>query len=326
MTYDDLISQFFYEAAPHLPATPEVRFEAVMKEVFGTKQRRNGPMPSPEQQVKIRDVVRNSDTVHFFVAWAARKQVDGMGLDVLEFCALRQLRDLQRSLRQLGKDSKFTFRVDDHTDRYLFGTTSEEQIQWYVQNLRHAAAVLLDDAELKLESDCTPWGTFNRDALKFTHTFYDYLTGKANVSSLQAVGWKGEIPDVQREYYENVYRVFYPHRDTLWEMSRYFAATLTRNRQGAAHTPEEPFVTINFYNPVPGNPVERPRVFYRSIPERNSHTHRAPWTSKGYFVVDGNNGVCPKSAGVHDHRSLPLVKHSVRVGDASVEADYLLEE
>lgn len=49
-TYSELIETFMHLQAP-LSTNQTVRFEAIVAAVFGTKQRRFGPMPSPEIQV-----------------------------------------------------------------------------------------------------------------------------------------------------------------------------------------------------------------------------------------------------------------------------------
>lgn len=60
ISYESIVDQFLYAELPIMKVDPCVRFEAIAAEVFGSKQRRYGPMPSPEVQVSIRDIIRKS--------------------------------------------------------------------------------------------------------------------------------------------------------------------------------------------------------------------------------------------------------------------------
>ena len=62
MTYGDIVLRFFYEAVPTLPVPAEVKFEAISASVFGTKQRRMGPLAPPEVQVGVRDAIRHAQS------------------------------------------------------------------------------------------------------------------------------------------------------------------------------------------------------------------------------------------------------------------------
>ena len=214
LVYGDVIQQFFFEEFPQIDCSAEVRFEALAKQVIGTKQRRNGPMPSPEVQVKIRDIIRAHDTINFFVPWGASKQADGMGLDLLEVCALKQLHSLQEGLRQYGKKTRFTFRLDNLTDRWLFGEGRRQQISDYIANFSKLINVIgFDDATPAKESDFTGADTFLGRCASYRTVFHAYLKGIAGVDALETIGWKGVIPIQQRKYYTDVYKAMYPHLD-----------------------------------------------------------------------------------------------------------------
>src|SRR5579872_1010541 len=89
--YSDIINRFLLEEFPSLPSSETVKFEAISRAVFGTKQRRSGPMPPPEVQVPIREILRTQNPIRFFLPWGSRKQVDGQGMDLLEVSAVKQL-------------------------------------------------------------------------------------------------------------------------------------------------------------------------------------------------------------------------------------------
>ncbi len=324
--YAKLIEQFLYQGAPTDDADKDVRFEAVAATVFGTKQRRFGPMPKPEVQVQVRDVIRKSGTrLTFHVPWGSRKQADGMHMDVLEFMAIKQLRCLADELRRFGVASTFVFRVEDLTDLFLFGKDSFEQQQRYMNDLKNLMRLLLDTrVRVVFESECTSWTNFNEAATRYAPTFYKYLQGQLDHEDLKKIGWEGTLPEEQREYYRSAYATYWKpgEREPEWEMARYFAATLARVQQRATGTPIEDYVQICFTHPVPGNPISRPRLYYRSIPERYTNIHRSPWNAKGYFLIGEDNTVKPKSAGVLE--TLAYNSHELTYSGVRIQTDYVL--
>lgn len=326
--YAKIIEQFLYDIAPADDASADVRFEAVVAAVFGTKQRRYGPMPSPEVQVLIRDVIRKSgNSLTFHVPWAARKLLKDQNIDILEFMAVKQLRCLAAELKRFGKKVTFVFRVEDLTDLFLFGTDGFEQEKKYTRNLEALFRLLLTDystVRVVYESACTDWNRFNVVAGGYAPIFYKYLNGLMDHEALERIGWQGTIPEEQRDFYRQAFGTYYEENsvDVEWEMARYFAATLTRVQQGASGAPTEPHLQIAFNQPVPGTPVKRPRVFYRSIPERFTNIHRSPWNAKGYLQITENNAVKPKSAAVRDR--LNYNAHQMVYGDVELDCDYVL--
>ncbi len=298
MTYGDAVLQFFYETVPAAtPASAEVRFEAVSAEVFGTKQRRFGPMPAPEAQVAVRDVLRhNSGVVEFFTPWGASKQQERAGIDVLEFSALKQLLCLRESLRRYDVLGMFSFRLEDLTDRFLFGDARLKQIEDYCEDFAVLAQAVLPGSRLLPESLFTTWEAFRDAGESYAPAFYKVLTGRAEVESLREIGWAGDLPAAQRDYYYAAYRKLYPEADHARVLARYFAATLARTKLKATGRPLEPHVTVCFNHPIPGHPGKDARVFYRTIPERHTHQHKSPWMATGYLEVTAEGKCSPRFA------------------------------
>lgn len=322
MGYDDLIQQFLYAEVPVGDFDAVTRFEAISKEVMGTKQRRSGPLPSPEEQVAIREIIKREGPLIFFVPWASRKQVDGMGFDILDFMALRQLRCLQQNLASYGRQSKFYFRLDDLTDIWLFGEESRAQIDDYGSTFCNLAYTILDNVSVRRESAFVSESEFRLRAEAHTIRFYDYLTSPSP-TALEDIGWRGTIPRAQMDYYTKAYKVLYPDKDVNEQMSRYFAATLTRVQTTASADPNDPYIKIAFMNPVPGSPINVPQVFYRSIPERYTHQHRAPWLGKGYLRISDDNEVQPRSAG---HGERHTYNHNIATYNGiEIQADFVLD-
>lgn len=318
-SYENLIEQFFYSEAPVVGYhNKNVRFEAIAAEVIGTKQRRFGPMPPPEAQVAVRDVLRESEnTVCFLVPWGSRKQDDNAPLDILEFCAIKQLACLAGELQRFGVNCRFNFRIEDLTDRFLFGEGSIDQSTVYSENLANLAVGLLRDVatvEPYRESQVTQWLEFKAMAEDFAPIFRNYLTGKARVETLKTIGWVGDISIDQRSHYLALYATLYPGRDHIWELSKYFAATLARVKLKATCDPAwslglvgHPYITVSFTHPVPGNPVDRPRVYYRTIPGKFTHQHKAPWLARGYMGIKDSNACGPRFI---DRDSPPITSYT----------------
>lgn len=323
MTFGDIVTRFFYEAVPAMAVTPALKFEAVSNAVFGTKQLRYGPLPPPEVQVAVRDVLRaGGKDVQFFLPWGVTKQVPGGKLDVLEFMALRQLACLRDTLAKFGVTAAFYFRIDDNADRWLLGDDRVPDIAEYTDTFtKLVKAVLPENSFTRPESRYASYELFQRTAADLTPVFYRVITGAADVGTLAEIGWKGGLPPEQLDYYYAAYRRFYPGQDHQHIAAKYFASALTRHKLNATTAPAGPRIDISFAKPVPGHPLAGSRVFYRTIPERFTHQHTAPWTGQGYMAV-GEDGTCAPRF-VDDAAAGRLVPHTVTVGEAKVYAPYL---
>lgn len=332
MTYESLIESFVYSEFPSMLVSPAARFEAVAAEVFGTKQRRFGPMPTPEDQVAVRSVIRmaldKNEALTFFLPWGSSKQ-DGSPLDILELMAMKQLVCLSNGLASMGVKSHFVFRVEDLTDRYLFGDSRLGEITKYAEDFSRMVKAVLPSASIApqvlLESMATErdFKAFSRHAESYVGKFYAYLTGKANLAPLQAIGWCGRIPQEQREYYLNQYAKFnnLVGKDHVWEMAKYFAATLARVNLRATMAPDWAHIHIAFTHPVPGNPISKPRLYYRTLPARFTHQHKSPWLARGYLRIGADNAIEARFLERDDQAF--VVDHVVDFHGVKISAPYL---
>lgn len=320
--YEDLIQQFLYEQFPSTDVDPNVQFEAISAEVLGTKQRRFGPLPSPEVQVKLRDIIRatGDGPLTFFVAWGS-KQVEEDGVDILEFFALKQLSSLQSALARFGKASHFHFRLDDSTDTFLLGEKRAPGIRQYFKVIEDLAVNMLapNTAHFHYEGH---WKEFKHMADSFRPVFAAYLADQENPSAftcLQRIGWKGAIPKEQQEYY---YRSFKKrgYGNPVVELARYFSATLARVKLGVVGAPEGKHIQIAFNHPVPGHPMAGNRVYYRTIPENYTHFHETPWIGKGVVRINSDRSCCPRF-----HQGEEVVRYDAKFLGIPIRADYFLE-
>ncbi len=322
MNYADVIMQFFYEMAPVVSVPQAVQFEAVSSAVFGTKQRRFGPMPSPETQVAVRDVLRTTETALFYLPWGCSKLHEGVGLDLLEFTALKQLRCLSEELLRFGKQSTFVFRVEDLADRWLFGDARLPAIEQYATQFQQLVRVMLPNAKVELESYFTTYAAFSGHAAAYAPVFYRYLTGAGDSAGLRELGWLGDVSEEQRAHYREMYSLFYPGKDPNRLLANYFAGVLARVALKATAQPTTPHIQLAFAPPVPGDPTKRVQLHYRTMPERYTHTHRAPWNARGYVQIGEDNRCTPKIMGFNEQ--LELTPQTIRFGDVELEAPYVL--
>ncbi len=331
--YGDVITEFFFqESFPNLEVSDDVKFEVLSREVLGTKQRRNGPLPKAEMQVMIREVLRKSDNdeINFFIPWGCSKQEENVNFDILEYCAIKQLHCLKKAIERCDKKAVFWVRLEDCTDLVLFGPSREAAIDKYGMTFEDVASDTVD--HIQWESDDVPFADFLDKVGDLQHTILGYLNGSKSLCELHKIGWKGDIPANQRAHYEKTYKMFYPDKNPTLMMSRYFASCLAKIHLKATYTPKNkggenlPYIQINFNGPIPGNPVVRPSVYYRSMPEKYTHQHRTPWNGKGYLQIsekDGQNCVCPKAAGVGEKHE--YIKNTLEINGAIIECDYVLK-
>lgn len=322
MTYGDIVTKFFFEALPTMQVAPAVRFEAISAAVFGTKQLRYGPLPPPEVQVTVREALRRDGPVLFFVPWGVAKQEPGAKLDVLEFMALRQLRCVRDTLARYGVESRFVFRLDDNSDRWNLGEDRGGDIDEYADDFRLLILeVLGTDGLARRESQLAGYADFRATAERLTPVFFKVITKAADPSALAEIGWKGGLPQEQLDYYYAAYRQFYPGQDHQYIAAKYFASALTRHKLGATAVPTGPHVAVSFFRPVPGHPLAGNRVYYRTLPERYTHQHKAPWGGRGYLEVSADGACAPKY--VEKEVAGRLTDHAVQIGGVTVAAPYL---
>lgn len=320
-TYEDLISKFIFENFPALPVKGSIKFEAIVSEIIGSKQRRFGPLPSPEIQVAVRDYVRDNETLHFFLPWGASKQDDGATIDIAELMALKQLLCLKESLARYNREAVFHFRIETLTDRYLFGPSRFRQIRDYAAAFQSLAKDILGcQTQPIMEGQLATSMEFNERADFYAPVFYNYLKGSVGIDRLVDIGWTGTIPQEQQDYYYHSYKIFYPNKDHQWELARYFAATLARVKLKATAAPSVPHIVIAFTHPVPGSPVSKARLHYRAIPEKYTNHHRSPWLSQACFEIGEDNSCTPKFVNPGDR----LCPNVIDINGIKVNATYRL--
>lgn len=323
--YNKIIEQYLYTEFPTTTASKETQFEAVSAAVLGTKQRRYGPALSPEHQVKVREVLQRDGPIYLFSPWGASKQEHGRGLDIAEVSAVKQLSCLREELWSYGREAQFSFRLEDLTDRYLLGDDwlRRRQIGDYVANFTRLTELVLPGSKVRLESDVVEWEGFRDTADAHVPVFLTHIKRPTADSqdSLGEIGWRGTLPQEQQDYYRAAYAALgYPASLHDGMIAKYYAATLARVKLKAVRSPDVPYIVVAFTHPVPGNPVPTPRVYYRTIPERYTNTHRSPWLAQAYLRIDRDNDVTPRF--VQTGEQVRIVENKINWHGVLLHADY----
>jgi hypothetical protein len=271
-------------------------FEAVSREIVGTKQQRFGPSPSPEVLVSIREVVRNAiesvSRIPILIPWGGSKQGPG-SVDVAELMAFRQIDSLLKRIEShhpVGVDARI--RLEDATDYALFADFPgwREKTDAYVKDFSDLATIVLPDVLVIPETQVVGDSFKAEVAWTAPIILNAMLTGDR--APLAEAGWSGRLPDEQIDYYLRAYANFYPNKSQHERekmVADYFAAALVRKKRDASGFSREEAtpIVLSFTPPIPGAGQER-RSYVRTIPERYQSSHRAPWLSKGYVKIRGN--------------------------------------
>jgi hypothetical protein len=324
-TYEEVVRQFMFELLP-IPQVKGDRTEAIANAILGTKQRRWGPTPSPEVQVAVRNYVKEAgNLISFYLPWGSSKQENGEHLDIAEYMALRQLVCLRDELRRFGVEAQFHFRLEDITDLWLFQDQPRyDQVERYASDFSRLVQFTLGESGgfPVRESMLVSYKDVVDVATDLSRLIYRYLTA-GDEDALARSGWTGGMDGAKLSHYLKLYETLGMTGDHRLYLARYMAGALTRRKLNYGAFPNRPFLSIRFSHPIPHDPIQRTQLFYRTIPERYTNLHRAPWLGRGYLSIDEHNRVRPKFAEKHDRPK--LLKHVEHVGDVEVEAFYRLE-
>lgn len=342
--FKQVIANFLAQEFPGSVSNAEAVFEAVCAEVFGTKQHRYGPMPSPEQQVAIREVVRSfmdsGDPIEVLVPWGSSKQAD-VTLDVLELSALRSIHCLsERVKRHYSPGINVSIRLEDATDMVLFNPSYYDKINTYAATMVNLVKALqYSEITVKRETELMSTADFHEHVHTLSPWIAEYIEASDRYGSEKAMdgeayqtmkrlGWKGNIPLEQREYYKRSYRIFYPDRsekEITEEVAIYFACSLVRRLMNGTGAPAGGHIQLCYNLPVPGIPwkMAANRLYYRTVPERFTNRHKAPWIGRGYIEIAGDNS-CKIKLADFNQPPADLQSFCFTVGDADVNAPYIL--
>src|SRR5262249_41231494 len=151
---------------------------------------------------------------------------------ILEVMAIKQLRCLRDELRQYGQEIEVTFRIEDETDKFLWPEESTEQSEAYTAGLRKLVEWGLDGTKVFPRTESSLIGSaesvFMQQAKVNAGVMLSYLRGEVSLDALHELGWKGNIPQEQREHYRSALKAYWDDYqfpvmvDPDYRLARYF--------------------------------------------------------------------------------------------------------
>lgn len=317
--YADLIKNALMLTFPVSAATTsDQKLEGVVSELIGTHHVRLGPAPNPESLVAIRSVVRraieNNKPIAILVPWGSKKTDNTKSIDIAEIMGLKMLYCLQQRVSQVYSPGvSINIRVEDLSGWYIFEeeSGSVDASKRYVVDFEKLVTILglTNFINPIRESDLSSNTDFHTCSDIIMQKILVYLeesdknsvdTSLSSFKELADLGWKGEIPIAQREYYYARYSKLYncdAHTARI-KLAKYLASCLARHKLHIrCDNPdwENDFLELTFCPPIPGAPeslVSR-RLYYRTIHDKYTRDHIPPWRGKGYLRIYDDNTVSP---------------------------------
>ena len=285
------------------------------------------------------------------IPWGGRKAIVERGIDIAEVVALKQLECLQsRVTRHYPAGIDARIRVEDTGALYLYqedGYRGENAVEDYSSAFQRLVRILnLPFINPIRESSLMATDEYFGLSDQIAQPMFDYLVESAQVGfqpesaawlRLKNLGWQGQIPLEQREYYFRRYRANsegLSQFEATRMLAAYFAGSLARYKlNGTARSAQWDelggAIQISFVPPVPGAPesLTGRTLYYRTLPEKMARTHIPAWRARGYFRITSEGEAQAKLANFHD--PLELIEHSTRLErggeEVEVRTDYLLE-
>lgn len=347
------ILKYFLRELPSISINSSDLLEVIYTILIGTKETRYGSIPPPEHLVKIREVIKNAIyhklSIPILVPFGGIKADKSGHIDVAEFNAIQRLVSLYKCIQKYYTPSiHVNVRIENINAMYLYGVESTDSIVNYSQNLFNLIKILGKDTEIHPTPESTlidfsqyteAAGKIYPSLIKFllaAETDGDYYTA---LSELKNLGWKGEIPREQREFYIDRYSRLYPGLgmvDYSIMMAKYFAGSKARYDLNANMVPATAkqvggFIQLNYTQPVPGAPTTmfNNTLYYRTLPLSEARTHMPAWRSKGYLKLDEHGNAKSKITNFHDKQVIDnLLEADTVIGDGinsvTIKTDYLL--
>ncbi len=333
--YAETIKSMFALNFPGSVSNSKILLDVLATELIGTKQHRLGPMPDPETQVSVRTEITKAldegKPITILTPWGASKQ-GPFGADIAEVMALKQLVCLRnRIIPHYPIGINVIMRLEDLTDHVLFGLEQKPKVDAYVEQIQVLTKAIAPFVTIKLESSMmdpeTFYDTVSRNA-SVIHRAMSKLDLGERKSLLSEIGWTGTLPEEQLDYYRHIYQKFYPQLSYMQrdiKLATYLGSALAKRDLGGRGASEG--VLLSWVPPIPGQSTLK-RLYYRTIPERFTNQHKAPWIGKGYIRIKGREAT-PAIAG-WDGDGLEYNQLSVKIGDHEVstviDADYVVLE
>lgn len=357
--YGELICQYFQTTFPKIvQQTKSSLLEIISLMLFGTKENRYGPIPSPENQVVVRNVIKTAiernEPIPILVPWGSRKAVAAASIDIAEVSALNQLISLDNAIKEFYPSGlRINIRIEDIGGYWLFreeGTgsiTNNDSVLSYSEDLTTLIHILRGDSLIDpvWESTLMNGPEYFRCVDNYSVLIDGYLRYSEDnqnlgigpaFESLNELGWKGEIPLEQRDYYYSTYEKLYPNANHIQNRKRladYLGGAMVRYKLNGRGEPKTDYghIQLTFIQPIPGTPtsINSNILYWRSVPMSQSRTNISPWRAKGYLHISGNDVKTKITNWGNTELIDQLQSGSVSISDdlrsVKVKVDYLIE-
>lgn len=322
--YQSDIARYFSKELPILQPTKSNLLEILSEIIIGSKEVRYGNIPAPEHLVNVRGVIRNAiendAPIPFLVPFGGIKADKTGDIDVAEFAAIKRLNSLGECVKKYySQGVVMNVRIEDINALYLYGESSSFAVENYSYNLTQlirmlrtvslmpvAESTILNKADYFIIADANRSPIFH---YLVESDLNPSLIGKGDsYQRLVDIGWKGEIPKEQRDFYVNRYEKLYPGKqrhEYLEMMAKYLAGSKARHQMKATAEPKIDgvgFIQLNYTQPVPGAPLTmfNNAIYYRTLPLSEARTHMPAWRSKGYLKINEHGQIKAKITNFHE--------------------------
>jgi hypothetical protein len=356
--YGSLICKYFAQTFPKVIVPNSKQLLDILTTILvGSKNVRYGPTPDVENLVEIRKVIsrciQNNEKIPVLVAWGGVKTQRDAAIDIAEVSAISQLIRLDDAIKQYyPKGLKIRIRIEDTGAEWIYREENiSNSIRSYSESFSKLVRVLsgqdYDILAIK-ESSLMDLNTYFATSDTYANILERVITAQiispeVDIHELEAfkylknMGWKGDIPEEQRDYYLERYASLYPDMPKhahIRMLADYLGGAKARYElNGRANPSEEQFLNISFIPPIPGAPnsMFSTNLYYRTVPMTDGRTHIAPWRAKGYLEIANSNDIKAKitswgnTSTIGDLIPLTVNIENKEIGEGVlVSADYFL--
>lgn len=355
--YAESICRYFAQQFPKVAHISKTDLLEILTDILlGTKETRYGPIPKPEEMVVIRDTIRKAIEANvpipLLALWGGRKTTPSEGIDVAELIALRQILNVDELVKQyFAPGLHIHVRIEDLGAKWLWRTEgTDEFIDAYSKSFAQLIEIMKGSTHIEpiLESSLMDETEYFKASEAVSEVMEDVITKylafpdidivkTPEFQKLRDMGWKGDLPKEQVEFYMHRYKDLYPHltpEHYVLMLSDYFGGSKARydlDGRGEPSSSIESFLQMSFLPPIPGAPksLNGNTLYWRSMPASNSRSHIAPWRGKGYLKIGGSSGeVKGKIVSWRDEIIKDLQPFTLEIGSkeasVKVKADYIV--
>lgn len=311
--YGEIISRYFQHSFPKVAKISKDDLLEILTDLLvGTKDYRYGPKPKIEALYTIRQTLAKSIelgvAIPVLVPWGGRKADAKLSVDIAEVSALKQLIRLDEAVKSFYPAGlHIHIRIEDLGAQWIYRTEDlDDSIDQYSSDMTKLVKILRGTTHIEpiREGDLMDKDEYFRLSEKYSlliegtiqalKAYKDLdINAIPEFVELKSLGWKGEIPEAQRNFYIDRYKKLYPNeREAMYDLmvSDYLGGSKARYDLNGRAEPDSSvgsYIQITFVPPIPSAPRElfSNTLYYRTIPESSGRTHIAPWRGKGYLEI-----------------------------------------